>query len=382
MVSSGTDDSLTCYPPSNCPLQAVYTICLVVGAPLGGLVGGYIASSLGWRWTMYISAIISGILFVMSFFAIPETLYERQTSANGSPNSEESQLEQKAAFGAMTHVESRTPVAYAPFTFVRSLKLVIYRPGITKRFWAPYLALRLPGAWMVILHYGGLIGLIVTASTVGPQLLSAPPYLWDSSSGLFNVGGLIGGLLGLAYAYLSTDWWSKRIARRDSNGYAEPETRLPLMLPSLFIATIGPLVFGFCAANPSPHGWIGLCFGLGMICFALMQVGSVGFNYILDAYGGLSGDCCKCYSVVVLKLRAPLTSLPVLCVTLFRAILGFIWTFVVGTWIDRDGVLQVFGIFTLLMGLFSLSIIPVWLVGKRLRIVSAEWVQPYFAKPE
>ncbi|CAK7203109.1 hypothetical protein SEUCBS139899_005838 [Sporothrix eucalyptigena] len=32
--------------------MAVYTVCLVIGAPLGGLVGGYITASLGWRWTI------------------------------------------------------------------------------------------------------------------------------------------------------------------------------------------------------------------------------------------------------------------------------------------------------------------------------------------
>lgn len=364
-------------------LQAVYTVCLVVGAPLGGLVGGYITGSLGWRWTMYIPAIISGILFLMCFFFLPETLFERHTSPNGAPDSEESALEKTAAFGEAAHAElAPPPGGYAPFTFARSLKIGIYRPGLLKRLWMPYLTLRLPGTWMVILHYGGLVGLIVTASVVGPQLLTAPPYLWGSSNGLFNIGGLIGGLLGLVYAYLSTDWWSKRNAKREVHGYAEPETRLPLMLPSLVIATMGPLVFGLCAANPSPHGWVGLCFGLGLICFSLMQVGSVGFNYILDAYGGLSGDCCKCSWSSCLDLCTALTPLLVLCVTLFRAILGFVWSFVVGTWIDRDGVALVFGMFTLLMGVFSLSVLPVWIFGKRLRIATAEWVRPNFAKPE
>lgn len=281
-------------------LQAVYTICLVIGAPIGGLVGGFVTTSLGWRWNMYIPAIISGILLVLCFFFVPESLYERHTSANGAPDSEESRLEQKAAFGSTSFEEREAipagesaAVEYAPFTFVRSLKMGVYRPGILRRFWTPLLTLQLPGTWMVILHYGGMVGLIVTASTVGPQLLAAEPYRWGSSVGLFNIGGLIGGIVGLFYAYLSTDWWGKRNAQRNVHGFAEPETRLPLMLPSLVCAVLGPLVFGLCAANPGPHVWVGLCFGLGMICVALMQVGSVGFNYILDAYGGLAGDCCK-----------------------------------------------------------------------------------------
>lgn len=71
-----------------------------------------------------------------------------------------------------------------------------------------------------------------------------------------------------------------------------------------------------------------------------------------------------------------------MCVTFLRAVMSFVWTFVVGTWVDRNAVLFVFGMFTLMMGVFSLSVFPVWLYGKRLRIASAEMVRPYFATPE
>jgi len=61
---------------------------------------------------------------------------------------------------------------------------------------------------------------------------------------------------------------------------AEAEARLPLIIPSLFLATTGMWVFGFCAGHPSPNAWVGLEVGYGMICFGLMMVPSVGFNYV------------------------------------------------------------------------------------------------------
>lgn len=64
-------------------------------------------------------------------------------------------------------------------------------------------------------------------------------------------------------------------------------------------------------------------------------------------------------------------------VVTLRAAVGFAWTFFVGTWIDKSGVAQPFGIFTLLMGLFSLTSIPVWLYGKRLRIATSPWVEKH-----
>jgi len=62
-------------------------------------------------------------------------------------------------------------------------------------------------------------------------------------------------------------------------------------------------------------------------------------------------------------------------VTCFRAIISFAWTFFVGTWAAETGPAEPFGIFALLMGLFGLTMVPVWLFGKRMRIATADWVR-------
>ena len=62
-------------------------------------------------------------------------------------------------------------------------------------------------------------------------------------------------------------------------------------------------------------------------------------------------------------------------ITSFRAIISFAWTFFVGTWIEKSGAAEPFGIFALLMGLFGLTVVPVWLFGKRFRIATADWVR-------
>ena len=68
-----------------------------------------------------------------------------------------------------------------------------------------------------------------------------------------------------------------------------------------------------------------------------------------------------------------LTSVVVM-VVVFRAIIAFAWTFFVGTWVTESGTAQPFGIFALLMGLFALTVIPLWLYGKRLRVATGAWV--------
>lgn len=126
-------------------------------------------------------------------------------------------------------------------------------------------------------------------------------------------------------------------------------------LPALLAATIGSLIFGFVAQNPSPKGWVGLEFGFGLIAFGLMQAPSVGFNYIIEAYGALGGDCF-------------------VAITTSRAIVSFAWSFFVGEWSTHRGPAEPFGIFAMLMGLFGLMTIPMLMWGKRLRIWTAKWV--------
>jgi hypothetical protein len=61
-------------------------------------------------------------------------------------------------------------------------------------------------------------------------------------------------------------------------------------------------------------------------------------------------------------------------ITLFRAIISFAWTFFVAAWVEKRGAAEPFGIFGMLMGLFSLLVFPIWFYGKRTRIATAKWI--------
>jgi MFS family permease len=369
LVSLNPLIELVCF--ANSTSQAIYTVFLALGSLMGALCGGYIVAAKGLAWLHWVNVILSAITFVLCFFFQPETLYHRpQSTVRFANDTEKPGVETKESVIIAT---SAAPSSYPPYTFMRSLKLVTYRPGIFRHFIAPYKVLRLPGVWLVSLWYAGLVGLIVTMSTIAPQLVSAPPYLWGKGVGLINLGGIIGTLLGCViafcplsciaianevpqiYTYLIADFATKRLAKKDRHGFSEPEARLITALPALFIATCGALVFGFVAENPSPKGWVGLQFGQGMVAFGLMQAPSVGFNYLIESYGSLSGDCF-------------------VAVTSVRAIIAFAWTFFVGEWVMHDGPAEAFGIFGMLTGIFGLLTIPMLVWGKRFRIWTAKWV--------
>lgn len=334
-------------------MQAIYTVFLSLGSVMGGLCGGYIVAARGLVWIHWVNVILSAVNFVLCFIFQAETLYDRpQQTVQLANDTDKPEIETKEK---IVIADSGAASSYPPYTYMRSLKLITYRPGIFQKFLAPYKTMRLPGVWLVSLWYAGLVGLVVCTSLIGPQLVAAPPYLWGKGVGLINVGGMIGAALGCIYTYLSADWTTKRMASKDRHGFAEPESRLVTALPTLFVATAGALIFGFVAQSPSPTGWVGLQFGSGMIAFGLMQAPSVGFNYLIESYSSIAGDCF-------------------VAVTCVRAIISFAWTFFIGDWIHHDGAAEAFGIFGMLMGIFGLLTIPMLIWGKRLRIWTAKWV--------
>jgi hypothetical protein len=331
--------------------------------------------------------ILCGILLLACFLLVPETLYARELPAHPTDSSLDKgvKAEDEASSVKIEDITQRCSTStgqYKELTFLRSLKLHTYHGNLMQNFIAPWLTLRLPGVWLVMFWYAGLVGGVVTITTVGPTLVAQPPYLWGANAGLLMIGGIVGAILGAVVTALSADRiiTTKKTLEGDEN--MEPETRLPVALPGLILATTGLWTFGFCAQSPNPHMWIGMQFGLGMLSFGLMQAPSIGFNYvkiplplfkspklpqpqiswltisdkqIIDAYGCISADCF-------------------VAVTCMRAIISFAWTFFASDWVSSAGPAIPFGVFGGLMGIFTLLTIPQWLSGKRTRIATAKWI--------
>jgi MFS family permease len=253
----------------------VYTIFLSAGSLVGGVAGGYIGNQLGWAYIFWVGLALSGACFLGVVFLVPETQYDREAQ-EPTPETRTTSKEVEVAHTEQVPEQQR----YQPYTFVRSLGLGKYQGNVIHHFIQPWRVLPLPGTWVVTLHYAGLVGGVVTIATIGAQLVSSPPYLWGANAGLINIGGLIGVVLGALYTYLVSDALLLQRAKRKRHGFAEPEDRLHTMIPALAIATAGFFVFGFCAQNPGPKRWVGLEVGFGMLTAGLMQVPSIGFNYV------------------------------------------------------------------------------------------------------
>jgi MFS family permease len=50
---------------------------MTTGSHLAPIVGGLVGQFLGWRWCFKMAAIFDGVMFIIIFFCLPETLYVR-----------------------------------------------------------------------------------------------------------------------------------------------------------------------------------------------------------------------------------------------------------------------------------------------------------------
>jgi hypothetical protein len=60
--------------------------------------------------------------------------------------------------------------------------------------------------------------------------------------------------------------------------------------------------------------------------------------------------------------------------TIVRAVIAFAWTFFISDWVISAGPALPFGIFGMIMGIFGLLAVPLYVVGKRMRIATAKYL--------
>ncbi|KAL3464462.1 major facilitator superfamily domain-containing protein [Aspergillus heterothallicus] len=339
--------------------MAFYVTALAAGPLFGGITGGYIASGIDVTAVWWISTGLSAGTFCIVLLLVPESMFNRPAytpAVNSSSGNDVHGSNDKEPSAEM--IENYIPMAQShpmPLTFWLALRRTTYQPGFLRELIRPIYTVRLPGVWVPTLQAAALVAGIITMSTVAPQLLALPPYSWHADVGLFNLGGVVALVLALLTNYLVLDYMAKRQANVNSDGFVESESRLALCAPGLFLATTGLLTFGLCAANPGGSAWVGLVVGNGMLTFGLVTVPGITYTYITDSYRSRSGDCF-------------------VIVGLVRAVIACVWTFYVGNWIESAGPALTFGIFAIVLGVFSLLTIPLYFYGKRLRIATAKYL--------
>ncbi|KAI2870257.1 hypothetical protein CBS76997_5599 [Aspergillus niger] len=242
---------------------AMFAMAVFVGPFASPFTGGFIVMSyLGWRWTMYIAAIMG---FLGSALLL---LFYKETYAPAL-------LMAKAA---TVRRQTRNWGIHAKQDEVE----IDFRELITVNFSRPFrMLLTEPIVFLVTLYMSFIYGLMYA-------LLAAYPVVFQDIHGMnLGVGSLpfigliIGEILGGVFVLSSQGSYTKKL--RANNDIPIPEWRLPPAIVGGISFTIGLFWYGWTGWTRSIH-WMaptasGLFTGFGIYCIFLQC-----FNYLIDSY--------------------------------------------------------------------------------------------------
>ncbi|KAL5365053.1 major facilitator superfamily domain-containing protein [Aspergillus floccosus] len=237
--------------------MGIYAWATTNGPHVSPIIGGYVAGRHGWRWCIWLPAIITGALLIVALFTFPETLPPLRETGE--------RIKQRSLVKRLFWSGKSQGRQIRGADFVRPLRLL------------KYAAITLPILmYSVNLTYGSPL-FAVTGSAI-----CARYYGFNlEQTGLFlGLPLTIGCIIGELFAGWVGDLISNVYAKRH-HGHRKPETRLYL-LPLVSLTPVGIATFGYCIQERTP--WI-----MAAVCMAVAGFGSeiattVTYTYCCDSY--------------------------------------------------------------------------------------------------
>ncbi|KAL8640746.1 MAG: hypothetical protein Q9228_002372 [Teloschistes exilis] len=342
----------------------LYFVSLISLGPinLAPILSGYVADKYGWRTNLWILTAFTAVGWLLVIFACPETRFIRPANfesdlvdedrlpivadENGSksPVTEESQEN-----GATT-----SQIPKSKRTYWQELKPLTYidrRSNPLSHLFRLFACLFYPAViWSFLVgstYSGWFSGLSITIA----QIFSSPPNSYTPTQlGRLNAFPAVGALLAFGLLAGLADRTATFFARRNRNVY-EPEFRLCLIAPGLFVGVPGLALFGWYAALATPEyqiSWILVSFLYGLIILATVTQQSTSFAYLLDAHRDISVETA-------------------VFVVLVRNFFSFAAGKFLGPWLVREGTAMTFYTIAGLEAGLVLTTVPLYVWGKRVR---------------
>ncbi|KAJ9602622.1 hypothetical protein H2200_012815 [Cladophialophora chaetospira] len=240
----------------------VLIICQGSGFTLGPLIGAYVYSDLGWRWTQWIIVIMSLISGVILLFFFPETQYTRSTTADKTKRTYRDDLRfWCVSGGGKPKVHSFVSAFIYPFPYLfHPIVLVVI-------FW-----------FSICLVTANYLLTVMTFSFAQFYGFSV------KASGLTYLSPTLGIVVSIFVSGYMADWYEMRNIRiaAKSGKKPAPETRLLLLLIPGSVGVIGTALFGGCLTDKC-H-WMGPIAGAFGNLFSFVGGLGVAYAYLLDVY--------------------------------------------------------------------------------------------------
>ncbi|CAK7221955.1 hypothetical protein SCUCBS95973_004675 [Sporothrix curviconia] len=285
-----------------------YTVCLCL-ASAAPLVAGYMLSG-GHAWTLYfyVCFAFGAAVFVLAFFIVEETSYDRTAAltleaeppvSSPAPSSHNGIDTMATATAATAPEKNRATTADLLLSATNSMpppppprKTYLQTLAVTGRIdhsvsvvgtvLRSFSYFLVPQALWVITTYGANIGL--GAFAVGftfPILIMSPPYKWSvTSAGLQAIAPTVAFLAAVPFTSLS-DRLAAYLTRRNG-GVREAEMRLGVLLVPMLIGPTGLLLYGLAADRQL--AWPAFFVGSGLMSWSGYFYFAFTIAYAVDAH--------------------------------------------------------------------------------------------------
>ncbi|KAF4633614.1 hypothetical protein G7Y89_g4506 [Cudoniella acicularis] len=282
--------------------MTLYAFFLAGSNYVAPVLAGFIADGQGWRWVLYWCAIFLGLVFVILFFFMEETNYDRPAQSlnavmdeASSDNEQSTQTEKVVESGEIQ--ESTTTQAnqavegVSTKTFLQKLSLKD-KPRPFKQFIftlkQPFIFFTFPVVVYAGFAYGSSLVWFNVLNATASLILSSPPYNFKASMvGLSYLSPFLGSSLSTIWSGMLGDKIILALARRH-NGRMEPEDRLWLFTLTALFCPVGLILWGVGAA----HGihWFGLIVATFILAASIFIAIPTSCNYAIDSYQQLGGQ--------------------------------------------------------------------------------------------
>lgn len=238
-----------------------YAMAVVGGPTLGPIVGGAICiSSLGWRWTQYITGIFQMLILVLDMLILDESypasllVKKAQRLRHGTGN---------WALHARHEEWDVTLTELAQKYLIR-----------------PFQLLTTPICFLVALYASFVYGILYAS-------LAAFPIEFEEVRGWNKLVGslpflamLLGVILGSAANLFNQKFYLKRWKANNCNPV--PEARLPPMMGGSVIFAAGLFVFAW-TSQPQTF-WLAPCIGIVLMGLGFFTIFQAALNYLIDTF--------------------------------------------------------------------------------------------------
>ncbi|EJD48787.1 MFS general substrate transporter [Auricularia subglabra TFB-10046 SS5] len=239
-----------------------YALAVVAGPTLGPVIGGAVSQShLGWRWTEYLTVILTAVIVGAATFYLPETF--APVILTHKARALRLRTGRWALHSRQETVEY-TLTSFLEGNLLRPLRMIALEPMVTA----------------ITLYNSFAYGILYL-------LFAAVPIVYGEKRGwntLESALPFIAVLIGTIIAAALNIFYSTRIFMPlvEKHGRVPPEKRLPPMMVGAISFPIGFFLLGW-TANPGIF-WFPSVLGLVFIGMSFLLIFQAGINYLIDAY--------------------------------------------------------------------------------------------------